>query len=148
MDFDEREQLLMKVKRAPNRLYRLFIETGQRSSCFLCKVDEMTKLLHVRLGHVNYQAMHMISKEQMVTGMPKICQNEGVCDGCLMLKQAKKFFPKKTSYEAGSFLELIHEDLCGPITPETASGNRYFFCWSMILPVSCGCTFLKPKTKL
>ena len=38
-------------------------------------------------------------------------------------------------------LELVHGDLCGPITPATHDGRKYF-----ILPVddcsgSCGCSF-------
>jgi hypothetical protein len=26
----------------------------------------------------------------------------------------------------GKVLELVHVDLCGPITPSTAGGNKYF----------------------
>lgn len=124
---DQGERLLMKVRRAPNRLYKLVIETGKKSTCMLAKVDEVSKLWHVRLGHVNYQAMHMMRKEQMVIGMPRIGQLENDCDGCLMSKQARKKFPNKSNYKAGEFLELIQGDLCGPITPETASGYMYFF---------------------
>lgn len=124
--YDEKDRSLMKVKRSSNRLYKLIIETVEKT-CLLAKVDDTSKLWHVRLGHVNYQAMHMMTKEQMVTGMPKINQPGNTCDGCLMSKQARKKFPTKTSYEAGGILELIHGDLCGPITPETVSGFRYFF---------------------
>lgn len=124
--YDEKERLLMKIKRSPNRLYKIDIET-KRVMSLLSKADEMSKLWHVRLGHVNFQALHMMSKEQMVVGMPRINQQEKVCEGCLMSKQARKKFPNKASYEAGEMLELIHGDLCGPITPETTSGYRYFF---------------------
>lgn len=124
--YDEKERPLMKVKRSSNRLYKLIIETVEKM-CLLAKVDETSKLWHVRLGHVNYQAMHMMIREQMVIGMPKISQPGNVCDGCLMSKQARKKFPTKANYEAGGILELIHGDLCGPITPETVSGYRYFF---------------------
>ena len=124
--YDEKERPLMKVKRSQNRLYKLIIETVEKM-CLLTKVDETSKLWHLRLGHVNYQAMHMLIKEHMVTGMPKIIQPENVCDGCLMSKQARKKFPNKTSYEARGILDLIHGDLCGPITPETSSGYKYFF---------------------
>ena len=30
------------------------------------------------------------------------------------------------SYRAGNVLELVHGDLCGPITPATHGGRRYF----------------------
>ena len=35
-------------------------------------------------------------------------------------------FPKAAKYHAADALELIHRDLCGPITPATNDGRRYF----------------------
>lgn len=63
----------------------------------------------------------------MVQGLPKIVQPKEVCTGCLMAKQTRRAFPTKSDFVAKEKLELIHGDLCGPITPSTASGNRYFF---------------------
>lgn len=62
----------------------------------------------------------------MITGMPNIQQPKGNCDGCLMSKQTRKHVPSKANYVAEKALELIHADLCGPISPETSAGNRYF----------------------
>lgn len=68
-----------------------------------------------------------MSKEKMVNGMPRICQPRNVCDGCLMSKQTRKKYPTKANYKADKVLDLVHGNLCGPITPDTASGYRYFF---------------------
>lgn len=125
-DYDKQERLLMKVKRSSIRLYKLIIESS-RHVCLLSKAEEVSKLWHARLGHVNYQALSMMSKARMATGLPKITQPKSVCDGCLMSKQVRKQFPKQASYTSKEPLELIHGDLCGPISPETASGKRYFF---------------------
>ena len=35
-------------------------------------------------------------------------------------------FPKATKYHAVDALELVHGDLCGPITPTTDGGRRHF----------------------
>lgn len=123
---DECKRLLMKVKRSPNRLYKILMQTGKQR-CLMSEVDYVSYLWHKRLRHINYQAMQMMTKERMVSGMPKINQPKGVCDGCLMSKQARKKFSSKTSYEAEKVLDLVHGDLCGPISPNTASGYRYFF---------------------
>ncbi|GAA0171472.1 transmembrane signal receptor [Lithospermum erythrorhizon] len=34
--------------------------------------------------------------------------------------------PKKENWRANKVLELVHSDICGPITPTSSSGNRYF----------------------
>lgn len=124
--FDKQERLLLKVKRSPNRLYKILVESGKQT-CLMSRVDEESRLWHSRLGHVNYQALTLMSRNQMVNGMPKIIKPNAVCDGCLMSKQTRKQFPAKTKYCAKKVLELIHGDLCGPISPDTASGCRYFF---------------------
>jgi hypothetical protein len=41
-------------------------------------------------------------------------------------KQKRKSFPKAAKYQAQEELELVHGDLCGPITPHTPAGNAYF----------------------
>jgi len=35
-------------------------------------------------------------------------------------------FPKTTSFRAEKPLQLVYVDLCGPITPPTPAGNKYF----------------------
>lgn len=44
-----------------------------------------------------------------------------------MAKQTRKSFPAHTSFSAKKVLELVDGDLCGPISPETPGGNKYFF---------------------
>lgn len=51
---------------------------------------------------------------------------EQFCVGCSLGKQARTPFPQATAYRAEEKLELWHGDLCGPITPASAGGNKYF----------------------
>lgn len=82
------------------------------------------------MRHVNYQELAMMHKEVMEKGLPKIIQPKELCTGCLMSKQAKKHVPAQSSFNTKKILELVHADLCGPMTLETTSGNRYFFAAS------------------
>lgn len=50
-----------------------------------------------------------------------------VCTVCNVGKQQRGKFPKKSKWRASEKLELIHADLCGPITPTSHSGKRYLF---------------------
>ena len=124
--YDNDGRLIMKVRKSFNRLYKIIIESGIRE-CLLSKSDEEAWLWHARLGHVNFNAMNLMSTTKMVHGMPKIKLQNDVCTGCLMSKQTRKSFPGQASYSASKVLELVHGDLCGPISPATSGGNRYLF---------------------
>src|SRR4051812_11051087 len=62
----------------------------------------------------------------MVRGMPLIEQVDQLCDTCLAGKQRRASFAQRAKYRAVERLELVHGDLCGPITPATPSGKKYF----------------------
>jgi transposase InsO family protein len=48
-----------------------------------------------------------------------------VCDTCIITKHRRVLFPAKANYRATAAPDLIHGDLCGPITPTTPGGQRY-----------------------
>jgi hypothetical protein len=58
--------------------------------------------------------------------LPQLTQEEKVCDGYLVSRQRHAPFPSQAKRWAESALELIHSDLCGPVTPATPSKNKYF----------------------
>lgn len=62
----------------------------------------------------------------MVCGLPSLNVPKDACKGCLLSKQTRKPFPSKSNFAAKEKVELVHGDLCGPITPMTPAGNRYF----------------------
>jgi len=62
----------------------------------------------------------------MVRGLPHIKHAGELCDSCLAGKQRRLLFPKTANYRAAETLELVHGDLCGPITPTTPGGRKYF----------------------
>lgn len=61
----------------------------------------------------------------MVRGLPQIGNTKKVCENCLVGKQKRESFPKKSSWRASKNLQLIHADICGPITPESIGHKRY-----------------------
>ncbi|KAL8107156.1 hypothetical protein AgCh_023818 [Apium graveolens] len=81
-------------------------------------------LWYSRLGHVNFKAINLMSMDNMVLGMPVIKQLKEVCTGCLMSKQYRKYFHSQLKFIAMRPLELVHGDLCGPISPSTHAGTR------------------------
>lgn len=116
----------MKVERSVNRLYMLVIEVS-KPSCLISKVEEPSWLWNTRDGHVNFQAMGLMVRNDLVNGVPELIQSNEPCKGCLMSKQPRKPFPQQANFSATKALELIHGDLCGLISPPTKAGNQYFF---------------------
>ena len=118
-------KLLMKVKKSENRLYKISLEES-RPSCMLTKQEENTWMWHARLGHVNFRALELMTRERMAHGIPETIQPLKKCEGCLMSKLSRKPFPSQAIFSSKETLELVHADICGPITPITHEGNRYF----------------------
>ena len=48
------------------------------------------------------------------------------CEDCVIGKQTRNSFQKTAIYRATKLLELVHTDICGPITPKSYSSKRYF----------------------
>lgn len=82
---------------------------------------------HARLGHVATGTMKTMINKEIVTGIPDIDVEKEMCASCLLGKQTRQSFPKATLYRASQALELVHGDLCGPISPSTAAKSRYVF---------------------
>ncbi|KAE8659948.1 Ribosomal protein S3Ae [Hibiscus syriacus] len=61
--------------------------------------------------------LELLSKKEIVKGLPHINHPDQLCEGCLVEKQLRKSFPKESELRARKPLEFIHTDVCGPIKP-------------------------------
>lgn len=68
----------------------------------------------------------MLSRKMMVRGLPKLNLPNGVCEACQLGKQHRTSFPSQSSWKAKRPLQLIHSDLCGPMSVSSFGGNCYF----------------------
>ena len=74
----------------------------------------------MRLARLHYRALPSLRK--VVTGLPEFeVQHDGVCRGCALGKNVKKPFPNSDRRVKG-ILDLIHSDLCRPMSVTTKSG--------------------------
>ena len=83
-----------------------------------------SELWHLRFGHLHYRAL--LSLQKMVTGMPVLhFEHNGICRGCSIGKYTKRTFPNNDKRSKG-ILDLIHLDICGPMTAPSMSGCSYY----------------------
>lgn len=123
--YDDLNRLTIKVMRQPNRLFVAKLQVAEKV-CLMTHMTNQNWLWHARCGHLNFQALAKMSKQRMVEGLPEITQTNQVCDGCVVGKQHRLPFPHTATFRAKERLALIHGDLCGPISPTTPGGNKYF----------------------
>ena len=73
---------------------------------------------------MDYRSLPLVRK--VVEGLPKIQEkHDGVCNRCTKGKNTKKKFPSSESKEKG-ILEIIHSDVCGPMSSISLSGYAYY----------------------
>jgi transposase InsO family protein len=96
------------------------------SSVFVAHSDDLSKLWHERFGHLNYRSLQQLCNQQMVTGLPLVSCRDGVCAGCVLGKHHRDSFDKRASWHASGPLQLVHSDLCGPLSSPSFSGCKYF----------------------
>jgi transposase InsO family protein len=115
--------LIMSSQMATNKLYPIIAEAKQ--ACLQVEHEDITYLWHCRYGHLNFKSLKNLQQKNMVRGLPKIEESNHVCSDCLIGKQHRESIPKSTNWKSSKILELIHSDICGPITPASNGNRRY-----------------------
>jgi hypothetical protein len=118
--------LAAKVKRGTSHLYVLHLDVD-RSVCLAAQGTSPAWRWHSRYGHLNFRGLKRLFEGELVKGLPHIDHVNQVCDSCLAGKQRRATFPTVAKFRTEEKLELVHGDLCGPVTPATPGGKRYFF---------------------
>ncbi|XP_042460715.1 uncharacterized protein LOC122044264 [Zingiber officinale] len=95
---DRSGKLLMLVKRTQNRLYKITLKTFKQ----------------------------LLGEKKLAVDVPLLPQPNKLCEVCVIAKHARSPFPCQANFRADKPLELIHADICGPISPCTLAGNKYF----------------------
>jgi hypothetical protein len=76
------------------------------------------------MGHLHYRALSIL--REIVTGLPNFSvEQQGVCRGCALGKNVKVAFPSSESKSKG-ILDLIHSDVCGPMSVASMQGASYY----------------------
>ena len=95
---------------------------------------------------MHYRVLPLASK--VVQGLPKIqTKHDGVCKGCAKGEKTKKTFPSSES-KAKGILEIIHSDICGPMSSSSLSGYVYYISFIDDFSRKTWVYFLKNKDEV
>src|SRR5215216_528984 len=94
-----------------------------------CKVDNdsATYLWHCRLGHIGIKRMKKLHANGLLESL--YYESLGACEPCLMGKMTKTPF-SGTMERAIDLLEIIHTDVCGPMSVDARGRYHYFLTFT------------------
>nr|GFA08956.1 retrovirus-related Pol polyprotein from transposon TNT 1-94 [Tanacetum cinerariifolium] len=110
----------------------LYSITLQDTNCpnLICLMAKATSsqawLWHRRLSHLNFDTINLLSKNDIVVGLPKLkFVKDHLCSFCELGKAKRKSFYTKLTPSLKKWLQLLHMDLCGSMRVASINGKRY-----------------------
>nr|GFB54927.1 retrovirus-related Pol polyprotein from transposon TNT 1-94 [Tanacetum cinerariifolium] len=85
-----------------------------------------TWLWHRRFSHLNFDYINLLSKKDIVIGLPKLKYvKDQLCSSCELSKAKRSTFKSKAVPSSKGRLNLHHMDLCGPMRVASINGKKY-----------------------
>ena len=94
----------------------------------VAKNNPNMELWHCRFGHLGMDNISKLINENIVEGMSSIEDGDvsDVCEACVMGKQHRVPYPKKSFNKATELFETVHSDVCGPMNVKSFGKSQYF----------------------
>ena len=125
--FHPKKGLIIETKMTQNKMCVVLTRCppSRGTKCFSSLTTDQATLWHRRYGHLSWNGLIVLQQKKMVEGLPQFKVIQRVCEGCLVGRQHRDPFPKKSVWRASKRLQLVHADICGPINPTSNSNKRY-----------------------
>ncbi|CAL2266688.1 unnamed protein product [Prunus armeniaca] len=115
------KSLIAQVKKTGNWMFPLHTHTNK--ICHKSIVQDPTWLWNYQHGHLNFNGPKTLQQKKIVKGLPQI--QSKVCEDCIIDKKHRDSFPKDSTWRATQPLQLVHSNICGPISPTSNSNKRF-----------------------
>lgn len=128
---NKNSKLLAKGSKINNLYVIKFKLEPYKNYANFCEQNSNIKLWHSRLGHLSCQNVLKLAKNNMVEGVNISMNNlkgynSEICSICAQTKITRLPFTKVSGKVTKRPLEVVHSDICGPISPTTYDNKRYF----------------------
>nr|GEU28805.1 hypothetical protein [Tanacetum cinerariifolium] len=99
--------------------------------CLMAKTtSSQAWLWHRCLSYLNFDTINFLSKNDIVIGLPKLkFVKDHLCSSCELGKAKRKSFQTKTIPSSKIRLQLLHMDLCGPMSKDETPKVLIDFLW-------------------
>ena len=115
------ENSLLDLNRRDTHIHNIYAKR--------CKVDNdsATYLWHCRLGHIGVKRMKKLHADGFLESLDY--ESFDACEPCLLGKMTKTPF-SGTMERATDLLEIIHTDVCDPMSVKARGVYRYFLTFT------------------
>nr|GEW11746.1 retrovirus-related Pol polyprotein from transposon TNT 1-94 [Tanacetum cinerariifolium] len=114
--------------------------------CLMAKASPTQAWLwHQRLSHINFDYINLLSKKDIVIGLPKLKYvKDQLCSSCELSKAKRSSFKSKVVPSLKGRLNLLNMDLCGPMRVARINEKKYIlvivddysrYTWTLFLHV-------------
>lgn len=102
-----------------------------QNSVFCTHTKESALLWHRRLGHIHPRALNILKNRALGIDYTSLSFNDlnKTCVPCLQGKMSQRPF-KNSQSRSNTKLELIHSDLCGPMSTQSWGGALYLLTFT------------------
>lgn len=106
-------------------------------------------LWHQRLGHLNESQLVQAVKKGHIKGVDiSKTNNLDFCEGCVQGKMSRMPFKTEGGIKTTRKLQLVHSDVCGPMSVQSFKGARYFVTFIDDYTRSVKVYFMKHKSEV
>ena len=103
------------------------------------------EIWHRRLRHLHFRALPGL--QRMVKGIPSFnFVHDSIYQGCALGNNVKKKFPRSHNRSKG-ILDLVHSNLCGPMSTPSLIGYLYYVLFIDDLSRKTWIYFMKSKSE-
>nr|GEW88319.1 hypothetical protein [Tanacetum cinerariifolium] len=110
-------------------LYTISLQESTSSTplCLMAKATPTQAWLwHRKLSHLNFNYINLLSKKDIVIGLPKLKYvKDQLCSSCELSKAKRSSFKSKDVPSSKGRLNLLHMDLCGPMRVASINRKKY-----------------------
>lgn len=107
---------------------------------------DLGEILHRRMDLIHHGALKLL--HETVTSVLEVSiEHDDVCKGCVLGNFVKAYFPRSDTRSEG-VLDLVHSDVCGPMSKNSLRGYEYFFTFIDDFSRKTWIYFLKTKDEV
>nr|GEX30812.1 hypothetical protein [Tanacetum cinerariifolium] len=110
-------------------LYTISLQESTSSTplCLMAKATPTQAWLwHRRLSHLNFDYINLLSKKDIVIGLPKLkFVKDQLCSSCKLSKAKRNSFKSKAVPSLKGRLNFLHMDLCGLMRVASINRKKY-----------------------